>query len=149
MTPASMARIQASFIQISPQFDRVAAIFYGRFFAAEPSARALFKADLTAQSRHLAAALALIVRNLTMLDALEQPLIELGIAHGLVGVCPTHYPVACRSFLGSLEEVLGACWTAELAGDWERLLGLVSSHMITGTRAVNDARAAQPDGPRP
>ena len=148
MTPASIDRIQASFNQITARFDCVAARFYERFFADDPSARHLFKGDLSVQAGHLAAALALIVRNLTMLDALEEPLIELGIVHGLIGVRPVHYPVACHSFLLALEDVLGGQWTTQLAADWERLLALVAGHMITGTRAVCDAAVPPPRGPR-
>ena len=144
MTPASMERIQASFDQISRRFDCVAAGFYERLFADDPTTRHLFKSDLTVQAAHLAAGFALIVRNLCMLDALEQPLMELGIAHGLIGVRPAHYPVACRSFLGALEDVLGDGWTSELAADWERLLSVVTGHMATGNRAVNDVAAPPP-----
>lgn len=132
MTPASIERIRASFNQARPQSDRVAAAFYQYLFAADPTTRHLFKSDLTAQAAHLTAALALIVRNLPMLDALEGPLNELGAAHALMGVHPAHYPCACRALLRAFADVLGPCWTAELAADWERFLAIVTAHMLAG-----------------
>jgi nitric oxide dioxygenase len=147
MTPASMERIRASFNQVCPQFDCVAARFYDRFFAADPSARHLFKSDLTAQAAHLTAALALIVRNLPLLDALEQPLNELGAAHALIGVRPDHYPVARGALLLALADVLGACWTSQLAADWERLLTIVAAHMVAGCRPAHTPAAAPPTNP--
>jgi nitric oxide dioxygenase len=147
MTPASMERIRASFDQVSPQFERVAARFYECFFAADPSARHLFKSDLAAQAAPLAAALALIVRNLPMLDALEEPLNELGAAHALMGVRPAHYPVACHALLLALRDVLGPCWTPELADDWERFLTIIAAHMIAGIRPARTPLAAPPIDP--
>src|SRR5215212_6118733 len=104
MTPASIDRIQRSFCQVAPQIERVAAGFYTQLFAADPVIRALFKSDLTAQARHLAAALALIVRNLPMLDALEEPLHELGAVHAALGVRPEHYPPVRDAMLASISD---------------------------------------------
>src|SRR3954464_7767065 len=118
MTPAAVCRVRASFEQVAPQFDQVAVQFYERLFATLPSARELFKVDLTAQAKHLAAALALIVRNLAILDALEQPLMELGAAHARVGVRDEHYPVARDALIASLAESMGGSWTEDLSADW-------------------------------
>src|SRR5436305_9177366 len=92
MTTASLHRIQQSYQLLIPQIAELTERFYARLFADHPETRRLFTRDMAAQRRHLAAALALVVRNLKMLDALEQPLRELGAHHAAMGVRPEHYP---------------------------------------------------------
>jgi hemoglobin-like flavoprotein len=133
MTQASMSRLRESYRGIAPRFGHVADRFYERLFAAEPSTRDLFRIDMTTQAGHLSAALALIVRNLSMLDALEGPLMELGAAHARVGVRPEHYPVACDALLASLGEAIGGNWSAELSNDWRALLDRIAGQMLAGT----------------
>src|SRR5690242_19596882 len=99
MTTASLERIRQSFDLLIPHLDRMTRTFYGHLFAARPETRQLFKIDMDAQRQHLAAALALIVRNLAMFDALAEPLQELGTQHAKVGVRPEHYPVVRDAML--------------------------------------------------
>ena len=133
MTQASMSRLRESFRSLAPQFGYVVGRFYERLFAADPSTRELFRIDMVTQAGHLSAALALIVRNLSMLDALEGPLMELGAAHARVGVRPEHYPVACEALLASIGEAAGGDWSAELSADWRALLDRVAGQMLAGT----------------
>src|SRR3954463_12036758 len=102
MTLTALARIQQSYLAIAPQVDRLTQTFYDRLFAQHPETRALFRNDMGSQRQHLAAALALIIRNLRMLDALEQPLGELGALHARAGVRPEHYPVAQDAMIAAL-----------------------------------------------
>jgi hemoglobin-like flavoprotein len=133
MNRASIDRLRASYRQIAPDFTHTAERFYDRLFAAQPATRDLFTIDITTQAAHLAAALALIVRNLPILDSLEGPLMELGASHTRAGVRPEHYPVLRTALLATLAEDLGDHWTPELADDWRRLLERVASHMLAGT----------------
>jgi hemoglobin-like flavoprotein len=110
----------------------VTAAFYRRMFAVLPEARALFPADLTAQRRHFAAALALLVRNLAVFDALEEPLRELGAAHARLGVAPWHLPVGCDALLEALAGASDGAWDDALAADWKALLLTVTRHMLAG-----------------
>jgi hemoglobin-like flavoprotein len=132
MTPASLHRIQLSYKQLVPHMTLVTKRFYERLFAAHPDTQALFRGDMARQQQHLAAALALVVRNLPMLDALEQPLRELGAAHARVGVRAEHYPAVCEAMTATLAEVASDLWSAELAADWRELLELISRHMLAG-----------------
>jgi hemoglobin-like flavoprotein len=84
------------------------------------------------QRGHLAAALSLIVRNLSILGALERPLGDLGAAHARVGVRREHYPVVCDAMLATLAEALPDLWTPELAADWAGLLSTVAGYMVAG-----------------
>ena len=68
MTEESLARILESYEHLSPRIDALTRSFYAKLFAANPQLRPLFKLDIDVQSQHLAAALALIIRNLRLLD---------------------------------------------------------------------------------
>ena len=107
--------------------------FYDRLFQVRPETRRLFKIEMNVQREHLAAALALIVRNLFMLDALTEPIQELGVYHAVVGVLPEHYPVVRDAMLFALSEALGPAWTPELATDWRALIEKLSTLMLSGT----------------
>jgi nitric oxide dioxygenase len=132
VTSISFQRIRSSFARLSPHDDRFATLVYEHLFAVCPETRALFEIDLRAQGRHFASAIALIVRNLDVLDALEQPLRELGAAHARAGVRPHHYPAVCQAVLRAVEMTLGDAWSEQLASDWRWLLETVAQHMIAG-----------------
>lgn len=140
MDAASQSRLQASYQQLAPHIGRVTGRLYDELFAARPETRALFTGDLDVQGRHIAAALALIVRNVLILHALEQPLRDLGAAHARAGVRPEHFPPFCDAILRALADELGEGWTEELASDWRRLLESVARHMIAGGSERESAR---------
>src|SRR5215510_2543344 len=102
MTEASLHRIAANYEMLAGRMQSLTASFYERLFKVLPESRPLFRIDIDIQSQHLAAALALIVRNLRMLDVLEQPLMDLGAGHARVGVRPEHYPIVCQTMVESL-----------------------------------------------
>jgi hemoglobin-like flavoprotein len=134
VTATSVDRVRRSYEQLTPRLRDFTAALYERLFAALPEARPLFAAaDMEAQRNHFAAALALIVRNLAVLDALEEPLRALGAAHAQIGVRPHHYPPFCAAMIAALAEVLGDRWAPELAADWRNLLLTVSRHMLAGS----------------
>jgi hemoglobin-like flavoprotein len=138
MTTAALERIRASFDLLIPHLDGMTRTFYGHLFAARPETRQLFKIDMDVQRQHLAAALALIVRNLAMFDALAEPLQELGTQHAKVGVRPEHYPVVRDAMLDALGKALGPAWSPQLAGDWRALIETIAGHMLAGTLPAND-----------
>ena len=90
---------------------------------------------MTLQRQHLAATLALLVRNLAYRDVLDGPLMDLGAQHVSFGARPEHYPVVRASLLGSLADALGPDWTAELAADWALLLDHAVAVMLEGHAA--------------
>ena len=78
MTDQSIQRILASYEKLAPHIDGMVAGFYTRLFETCPEARPLFKHDMTTQRGHLAATLALLIRNLQFQDVLEDSIMELG-----------------------------------------------------------------------
>lgn len=129
----SLARVRESFAAMSPRIEAITARVYDLLFAARPDTRPLFKIDMAVQRRHLAAALGLLVRNLGVLDALQEPLRDLGARHARAGVRPDHYPAVVDAMLQAMAEHLADAWTADLAADWTALLLTVSRTMIAGT----------------
>jgi hemoglobin-like flavoprotein len=138
VTASSVERIRRSYEQLAPNLRDFIAAFYDRLFAAFPEVRPLFSSDMKTQRNHLAAALAIIVRNLAVLDALEEPLRTLGAAHARFGVRPEHYPAVCEAMVATLERSLDGQWNDELAADWRTLLLTVSRHMLTGSLESRD-----------
>jgi hemoglobin-like flavoprotein len=132
MTNQSIARILASYERIAPRVDEMVAGFYQRLFAVAPDARVLFQHDMSIQRQHLAATLALLVRNLHFQDLLEQPLMDLGVQHLTFGARPEHYPVVRDALLESLEQAMGEGWTDELRTDWSELLDYIIRVMLKG-----------------
>jgi hemoglobin-like flavoprotein len=142
MTEASVQRLAENYEMLAGRMAALTATFYARLFAAMPSVRPLFKIDIALQSQHLAAALALIVRNVRHLDALEEPLTELGVHHAKVGVRPEQYPPLCRVMIETLRDGSGDGWSPQLESDWTAVLEMVSRIMMAG--ALADAVAQAP-----
>ena len=141
MTETSLQRVTANYEALAGHIRKLTRSFYDRLFEAMPHVRALFRLDIDLQSQHLAAALALIVRNLRDLDLLEEPLMELGAGHARVGVRPEHYPVLCRTMVQTLRDGSGGTWSPELDADWTELLARVSRIMMAGaTRHAASSR---------
>src|SRR4051812_42096177 len=129
MQAESAQRIRCSFILIGPQFDQISGAFYDRLFAARPDLRQMFAADMSAQRHHLGAALALIVRNLQLLDGLARPLADLGEIHARFGVRCEDYPVIRNAMIAAMAEALSSIheWNGELERDWRTLIDRVAT----------------------
>jgi len=132
LTPKSIDRIRQSYERLMPRIGEVTVAFYQRLFTLLPEVRELFPADLTVQRKHVAAALGLVVRNLAVFDALEEPLRELGAAHARLGVAAWHLPVGCDALLDALAGASDGAWDEALAADWKALLLTVTRHMLAG-----------------
>lgn len=132
MTEASLQRIAANYELLASRMYTLTQLFYQRLFEALPQVRPLFRIDIDLQSQHLAAALALIVRNLRLLDVLEQPLMELGADHTRAGVRPQHYPIVCQIMVQTLRDASGQSWSDQLQCDWDDALLRISQIMIAG-----------------
>ena len=136
MTDASVQRLTENYERLAPRMAALTGAFYERLFAAMPAVRPLFRIDIALQSQHLAAALALILRNVRYLDALEEPLTELGVHHAHVGVRPEQYPPLCRVMIETLRDGSGDAWSPQLEADWTAVLEMVSRIMMAGALAA-------------
>ena len=141
MTPESIARVQTSFERLAGQAVALSARFYQELFAAAPALRPLFPADLTALQGHFDAALALVIRNLNDVEALQQPLRDLGAQHVGWGARPNDYRAAREALVAAVRS-LSANWNDTLEGDWRAAITEIVVPMLQGA-AVETALAAE------
>ena len=135
MTAESHHRIRASFAVLVGHMNEMIERFHARLFGVRPDLRSMFHLPMEIHGRHFAAALALIVRNLSLLDSLDEPLRDLGIEHARAGVRGEHYPVVRDAILFAMAQTLPEEWTQELMEDWQALLDLIAKQMLAGAGA--------------
>jgi hemoglobin-like flavoprotein len=135
MTPDQIRSVQDSFALVRPIRSEAAALFYGRLFALDPSARPLFAgADLRAQGDKLMGALGFVVAALGRPGAVPGAVADLARRHAGYGVREGHYASVGEALLWTLERGLGAAFTPELRGAWAAAYGLISGAMMDAAR---------------
>ncbi|ABV93408.1 putative flavohemoglobin [Dinoroseobacter shibae DFL 12 = DSM 16493] len=143
MTQDEITLIQRSFSRIFAQKARFGALFYERFFALNPEARAMFQTSITRQSEMLIEALALVVRGMRTDGALPPKALQMAARHGRYGVTPDHYAQMGEALMDTLAEVLGDAFDTETREAWQRAYGRLSEIMIAAAaEPAPDAMAA-------
>jgi nitric oxide dioxygenase len=130
MTPEQIKAIQQSFAKVAPISEQAAGLFYGRLFETDPALKSLFHGDMKEQGRKLMATLAIVVNNLNDIGAVLPAASALAKRHVGYGVKPAHYTPVGEALLWTLQQGLGAAWTAELATAWSTAYGVLSEYMI-------------------
>ena len=125
--------VQASFAELDPIADEVAAAFYRRLFELNPSLAPLFKNDMAAQGMKFMEKLAVAVMGLEDLDSIAPLVQTLGRAHAGYGVQTTHYETAREALLWALENRLGAAFNSELRSAWTAAYDTIATAMIRAT----------------
>jgi hemoglobin-like flavoprotein len=141
MTPERIARLTRSFEEVSAQPRALASLFYQELFSAAPGLRPLFPADMSSLQGHFEAALALVVRNLQDLSALQESLRELGVQHVRWGAKPEDYGVVREALIRAIR-TSSPGWTADLEDDWRRAITAIAVPMLQGA-AVHTAVIAE------
>lgn len=126
--------VRASFALVQPIATQAAAIFYDKLFAADPSLRTLFRGDMAHQGERLMTMIGSAVGLLDRPDTLLPVLRQLGARHGGYGVVDAHYASVGSALLQTLEQGLGAAFTAEVRDAWVETYGLISRTMIEAAR---------------
>lgn len=134
MTPGEIKLVRDSFAKVLPIKDQAAALFYGRLFEVAPQVKPLFKADLAAQGSKLMAALAMVVAGLDKLDKILPQVKEMARRHTTYGVEDKHYSIVGESLLWTLEQGLGADFTAEVEAAWAKAYGTLAGAMIAAAK---------------
>jgi hemoglobin-like flavoprotein len=130
MTPHQIALVQQSFAKVLPIRETAAALFYDRLFAIDPSTRPLFRRDMAAQGAKLMAAIATIVRSLDDLEPMVDRIQALARRHVQYGVTDAHYASVGAALRWTLEQGLGADFTAEVRDAWASAYDMLSSTML-------------------
>jgi hemoglobin-like flavoprotein len=141
MTPESIGRVQASYDQLARVSHALSAKFYEELFRGQPRLRPLFPDDLTTLQGHFEAALTLVVRNLREMEALAQPLRDLGAQHVAWGARPDDYLVAREALVTAIRS-RSSKWDDTLERDWRAAVTSIIVPMLEGA-AVETAMAAE------
>ena len=149
MTPAQVACVRQSFAQVRPRADTVAARFYQRLFALDPSVRPLFPDDLTAQGRKLMDMLGLVVGALPRLDTIRPAAQALGQRHVQHRVQPEHYKTVGAALLWALEQECGAAFTPAVREAWATAYTVLAEIMTTAAGEPPRPAKPRPTGHEP
>jgi hemoglobin-like flavoprotein len=141
MTPEAMALIKTSYGHLAAKPRQLAARFYEELFAVAPNLRSLFPRDLTELQGHFEATLALVVRNLDEMDALREPLRDLGAQHIHWGARPEDYVTARDALIAAIRG-LSQSWDDALERSWRGAVTAIIVPMLEGA-AVQTAVAAE------
>jgi len=141
VTAEQIALVQATWRQVHPVAERTAEFFYGHLFALDPSLRPLFRADLQEQGRKLIATIAFAVDSLAQLEHVAPEVRALGRRHAGFGVEERHYDTVGAALMWTLERVLGAGFTREMADAWSAAYGVLADVMKQGMKDALPARA--------
>jgi hemoglobin-like flavoprotein len=137
MTPEQIQQVQHSFEQVAPITDQAAALFYERLFTLDPGLRSLFKGDIAGQGRMLMQTLGLAVRNLHQPERIVPAVQALGERHVGYGVREADYDTVGQALLWTLEQGLGAAFTATVRDAWAAAYGLLAGIMIQAAAAAS------------
>ena len=141
MTPERIDRLRTSFAEVSAHPRALAARFYQELFAAAPHLRGIFPADLTSLEGHFEAALALVVRNLQDMRALQESLRDLGAQHVHWGAKPEDYFLVRDAIVRAIRAA-SQSWDDEIEGDWRKAITAIAVPMLQGA-AVHTAMVAE------
>jgi hemoglobin-like flavoprotein len=136
MTPAEIQLIRDGFVRLAADREGLAADFYSRLFALDPSLRALFQSDLKSQGAKLVGALAYVVKGLDRLDQIIEDIRALGRRHVAYGVQKSDYDVVGQALVGTLAARLGEDFSAKAQAAW------VAAYSVLATEMINAAAVA-------
>jgi hemoglobin-like flavoprotein len=141
MTPERIARLKRSFSEISTQPRALASRFYHELFITAPALRSLFPPDMTSLQGHFEAALALVIRNLEDMSALQESLRDLGAQHVHWGAKPQDYFVVREALVRAIRSG-SSSWDDALEADWRQAITAIAVPMLQGA-AIRTAVIAE------
>jgi hemoglobin-like flavoprotein len=141
LEPDALRRIRARYDSLDP------AAFSGAFFLTlfeeMPEVEGLMPADLAAHGEYVEAAIAVVIRNLGDLYALERPLEELGAEHARRGIGPDRLAAAHGILMKTMRRLSATRLSAEEEGDWSAAFAALLAPMIRGAAAARPPLADQ------
>ena len=141
MTPEAIGQVKSSYAGVATQPGQLAARFYLELFTVAPKLRTLFPQDLRSLQGHFEGALALVIRNLDDVSALQGSLRDLGAQHVHWGARPEDYVTAREALIAAIRG-LSAQWDAPLEGHWRAAITAIVVPMLEGA-AVHTAVMAE------
>jgi len=142
MTPSQVQLIRSSWSAVEPISDQAATAFYARLFELDPRIAPLFlHTDMAKQHKILMQTLTVVVKSLDKLDQIVPAVQALGRRHAGYGVEAHHYATVGAALIWTLEQGLGAAFTAETRVAWETAYGTLASVMIAASQEADQAAA--------
>jgi hemoglobin-like flavoprotein len=142
LTPDQIQIVQETFEMVAPSADVVAALFYDRLFALDPSLRPMFKGDARTQGQKLMSTLALVVRGLQRPEQILPAVRRLGERHVSYGVEPAHYDTVGAALLWTLSQGLGDRFTDDASAAWTAAYTMLAELMQEAASQVPTKLAA-------
>ncbi|MEM7693156.1 MAG: globin domain-containing protein [Pseudomonadota bacterium] len=127
LSPVDITLVRSTRTALAKDSAAIAALFYGKLFAANPAVRPMFPHDMQDQGRKLMATLAVAVDSLENWDRLAPVLAALARRHLGYGVEPFHYAAVSAAFLDTLEDA-GVDDATRKA--WQRTMSALTGYMI-------------------
>jgi hemoglobin-like flavoprotein len=130
VTPEDIELVRSSYASLGGDGPAVAAEFYRRLFAAEPSAQTLFTQGPDVMASKFADELEAIVEAIVSFDTFAMRVRDLAARHATYGVQTRHYRAAGDALLGALAARLGPEWDPATQAAWQRAYNLVAEIMM-------------------
>jgi hemoglobin-like flavoprotein len=124
--------VRETFLLIAPDATEVVATLYARLFEVAPSLRPLFHTDMHEQGDKLIQALTLAVSHLDDLESIAPDVRALGKRHRQYGAVAVDFETVGEVLLWTLEQSLGARFTAQVREAWAAVYGTLSGIMRQG-----------------
>jgi hemoglobin-like flavoprotein len=132
ITPRQIDLIRRSFDAIWPVRNKLAALFYARFFELAPDARSLFPVEMERQHLKLMDMIAAIVGAIENRELFRSILLHTGRDHAQFGARPQHFVAFGTALIAGLEQQFGTAFTPEHKEAWTRLYDAVRRNMVEG-----------------
>lgn len=134
--PDTIFLVQSSFDRLVPRTVEFGDRFYTNLFAAHPEMRALFRNDLTAQTKMLMSILGSSVNGLNRMPEIVGGLRSLGERHRDYAVTRADYEKLLHVLIETLREFLGDEFTPEIHHAWRTVYGMIAETMIDATGEI-------------
>ena len=132
MTPEQISLIRSSFHHLEATPEKTAEIFYQRLWTVDPTTLPLFaQSDMALQGHKLFALIAFVVNALDKPELVVPVAQDLARRHLTYGVNQAHYASMGRALHETLEQIMDAGFTPEVAAAWDEAYTLLSSIMTT------------------
>lgn len=134
MNDQDVALIQGSWNRLVGQEERMIDRFYRLLFDLHPEFEPMFTQGVEVQRLKFISMLNLIVNGLDHMDALEEPLLELGRKHQHLNISLRDYELVNKIFIQAINDVSDKPLSDQERNAWMKGLTLISSIMDKESR---------------
>jgi hemoglobin-like flavoprotein len=136
LTERQQHLIRASYESLLPVREAASTLFYQRL-AHDPRLNALFKREMNEQGHRLMAIMGTVVAHSHGLGRLVPALRDLGLRYDSYGVTDRDYDTVAAALVWTLEQELGADFTAETREAWTACYRILAHEMKAAANERN------------